>query len=304
MKIKKSTIILSALCAVFLTVNVVQCVLANMSPVEMLSVDGNADKITVSGPGADLVLNKKDGEWFIGATDFKALPSTAELMEKSLKEIKVLDTPAKTGDEVVEERYDLNAGKYVIASVYEGDKLLRSVKIGKQSATGTQSYISIDDNGKIYLVQGDFKSIFVKTDKEVISKKIYSAENDDIVSVSVKSGKDSWGFDKIPSEGPEEIWAGKGSMSGTEVNSEKVSQWAVSLSYLDAEDFIDDDAVLPANAEAEVSVETADDVFVVSIYAYQSGENEYAARCNKNAHPFAVSKYVAEKFLKKAADLK
>ena len=53
---KKRTLILASLCAVFLVIAVVQQLLSLKNPVKTVTFSENPDKITVFGHGLDIVL--------------------------------------------------------------------------------------------------------------------------------------------------------------------------------------------------------------------------------------------------------
>ena len=113
---KKRTLILASLCAIFLVIAVVQQLLSLKNPVKTVTFSENPDKITVFGHGLDIVLEKKGDDWFSG--DYKALPNTVELISKYLKEIKILEVVGKTGNSIIEEKYDLNDERVVTAFAF------------------------------------------------------------------------------------------------------------------------------------------------------------------------------------------
>ena len=300
---KKRTVILASLCAIFLVIAVVQQLLSLKNPVKTVTFSENPDKITVFGHGLDIVLEKKGDDWFSG--DYKALPNTVELISKYLKEIKILEVVGKTGNSIIEEKYDLNDERVVTAFAFKGDKVLRKVKIGKKTSTGSQSYVTIDDSDKIYLVQGDYQGTVAKTESDLVSKKIYSVPLESISSVDFTFPNSKWGFSKNQEESEgSPSWLPSGKALDFSVNDEKVDQWIASISYLDCESFIDDDTILPTTADAVCKIVSGNKEISVSIYKFKTDDYEYVGVSSENPHKFAVSKYVSEKFIKNLDTLK
>lgn len=298
---KKRTLILASLCAVFLVIAIIQQIVLNRNPVKMVTFDENPDKITITNSSINITLQKSGEDWILADSGLKALPNSCDLISKYLKEIKILDTVGKTGNSVVEENYDLTDLKSTVASAFKGEKLLRKIKIGKKTSTSGQTYITLDDSNKIYLVSGDYQGTIVKTEEALISKQIFSVPVEKINSVNVKTPRKNWGFVKNVED---DSWIFSDSEKTSEYNAEKVDQWISSISYLDCEKFLPKDTIIPRVFSSEVTISTDDDEITVSIYDFEIEDGKIVATCNKTDQKFAVSKYVSEKFVKDLESLK
>lgn len=296
---KKRTLILASLCGIFLVIAIFQQVLSLKNPVKTVSFSENPDKITISNNGREFNIVKIGNDWILD-DNFKAMPNSVELISKYLKEIKILDTVGKKGNSIIEENYNLSDANISTATAYCANKVLRKIQIGKKTATGGQTYITIDDSPKIYLVSGDYVGTVLKSADDLKSKQIYSVPADSISSVDLKFKDSEWGFSKSQNE----QWSANGKAEGLELNQEKIDKWISSISYVDCEKFVQDDLVLPQFADVVLKINTDNDEVIVSVYKMNFDGSEYIATSSKSSHKFALSKFSAEKFIKNLDDLK
>ena len=163
----RKIILLSAI-AVLLAVYICQLALGGKN--KMLILEEPVDSVTITNGDVKLSISKDGENWFVEENGKGKLPcqlNRANGIVNAINEIKVLGSVA-SGSDADKERYGLDHGIYVEA--YVGEKLLRTLSVGKNTATGSQCYATIDGKNAVNLVQGALRSTFEITADEIIEK--------------------------------------------------------------------------------------------------------------------------------------
>lgn len=150
-------IVLLAAIAVLAVVYAVQLLTSARTNVKIVSVDSDITRIKISGAVNELTLEKEGDAWFAGAEKNPCQAGKINAMVNAVSEIKVLGNVA-SGSESDSERYGFDSA--VTVEAYSGDKLLRTLSIGKITATGSQCYVRIDGKNAVLLAQGALRSSF------------------------------------------------------------------------------------------------------------------------------------------------
>ena len=164
---KTRKIVLLSACAFLFCVCVVQLIMGAKNPVKTLSLSQNPDKIIIAQGNNEIVFTQTEKDWTIGNDGFFANQADIDNIIKTIKEIKVLDTVGKISNNLVEERYELHNEKAIIVTAQKAGKEIITVRVGKTSATGSQSYITLNNKNDVYLVSGNFPSAFSKSEKDI-----------------------------------------------------------------------------------------------------------------------------------------
>lgn len=90
-------------------------------------------------------------------------------MKNQLQTIRVLGTVSSSGDT---ERYDLDGDFVLRAEALKDGIPIRTIRIGKTSATTSQTYAQLDNASEIVLILGDLADIFGKTAAELVVKPV------------------------------------------------------------------------------------------------------------------------------------
>lgn len=176
---RRKIILLSA-CAVLLCIYCVQIVMANRPAFKPLTVSGEVDSIEIVRTAETITLTKNGEDWFFVAekntdanidaekseseTDLydqvlKAEKTHVDAMLNQIKNIRILDVAAKNVSDAEITKYELDDAHVLKVSASAKGKTLRTVSIGKMSATGSQTYITADGKN-IYLAGGIVSSPF------------------------------------------------------------------------------------------------------------------------------------------------
>ncbi|QTQ13400.1 DUF4340 domain-containing protein [Treponema parvum] len=188
-KLKMRKSVLLAAIGILLCIYAIQLFVLGRNSVKVLSLKEEAAVYAIKGNDIDVVLTRSGDEWLVGSKNYKANESFSDSIDKAVKTVKILDTVSHSDSEASLERYGLESEKAltVTASGAKG-KILRTITVGKESSTGSQTYVKIDSGKDIYLVSGALKNTFEKTVDDLRSKQVFSFSSDDIDKVTVFSG--------------------------------------------------------------------------------------------------------------------
>ena len=297
---KTRKIVLLASCAVLLCVCIIQAIIAGHNPVKTLAISESPDFIEISSPSSKTTLSLDGTVWYVGNDSFQADKSSVDMILNAVKEIKVLDTVGKLGSDDFNARYDLNDEKAYTITAKKDDAVIRTIRLGKTSSTGSQTYLAADKSKDIYLVSGNLQSVFNKTEDSLKSKIVYSVSAASITAVNSTVGKASFRIERDTSE-ETAGWKLTGA-SGTEIDAGKADAWVSQLASCTASGWEDDAKRLPDEKTASVEITTAEGTITVDIF--KENDTTYICASNKTPHRFTLSETSAAKFKKTAGDLK
>lgn len=323
MKTRK-IILLSAIGALAV-IYTLQLAHSGASGAKVLSLKEEADTVTVrsigasTGAGGDgsaaVLLQKSDTVWTVGSKAYKADSAVVDSLVESVAKLKVLGSVSGGGGLGDDDRYGLAEGSALEITLSKGGKTLRTVRVGKASPTGQQTYVTVDGKKEVLLVSGNLAENFGKTEGDLRNKDVYTFAADTLLGLTV-SGPGTYSLIKSGTPGvwslaPEaKVAAGANGAPGSagesapalELDQEKTGAWVSSLANLRASTFLEDSTPLPASALASVSMDFGVKKVTVSIFEKRP-DGEYTCASSESPSPFTVSGYVAEKYLKKLADL-
>ncbi len=154
-----AAIILAAICAL-------QFLLELRSPQKTFKTKELPDSILVDNSGASLVLQKDEGGWTCSGQKLDG--DKIERLTKSLLSIKSLSVASRSDSPASLERYGLD--KAILIEAKSGGKDIRQILVGKESVSGSQSYIQFKGKKEIYLVQGNFRKDWTFTLDDIKEK--------------------------------------------------------------------------------------------------------------------------------------
>jgi hypothetical protein len=296
---KRKIVLLSA-CGVLLCIYIIQLVFGLRSPVKNITLAGDFDTILITNGSNSVPLVKTSAGWVVGEKKYAANESTIDGMVNAIKTINVLNTVGRTGNETVEERYELKGGKSLTVTVSNAGKILRTLTIGKASSTGSQTYVTIDGGRDICLVSGNLHDTFGKTAADIRSKIVYKVEKDQLTNIAENMNGTTLTLAK---SGTPAVWS---AANGTpSVDSEKAGSWAESLYSISANSWIDDSFVLPEKPESVTTITAGTKKVTLTIYKTGKDDDaKYYGTCSETPYKFELSSYAAGKYMKKADDFK
>ncbi len=302
---KTRKILLLSTIAVLAVVYALQLALSGPTGAKTLALKESPDSVTVRKAGAaggsDVKLGKDGSGWTVGSKAYRADGSTVDSLVDSVANLKVLGTVSRGLSPADEDRYGLADGTALELSLSKGGKVLRTLRVGKASPTGQQSYVTVDGSKEVLLVSGNLAEGFGKAEGDLRDKNVYAFEADTLLGVAV-SGSESWSLAKSGSPAAWTLAPGATPAPAGELDPEKAASWASSLANLRASKYLDDGSPLPPAPLATVSLDFGAKKASVSILEKRA-DGEYLCVSSESPSPFTLAAYTAEKYLKKLSDL-
>ncbi len=312
--------------AVLFVVYVLQLALTGRQKMQELSFAEEPDSLLIQ-IGTDVsqtvAIAKEDGAWLVGDKKYPAAESTVDSLIAAIKEIKLLGQASGRTDDA--ERYGLHEAGRVLVTASKDGKVLRTLSVGKDTSTKSQSYVQVDGKPQIYLAGGALHATFATSVAAVRSKAVYSFDASTLTAVSVSTvGTDSSleGNFRIRKEEQAAAETEEGvsvaapvwhldaeTEEPVELDESKVSSWLSSLSSLNVDSWLDDASARAP--EIVLDLEAGGKTYTVSLYASYAeagedgeAEKQYTASCSETPYYFTLPSYVLPRFQKKLSDLK
>lgn len=143
--------------AVLTAVYILQLAFENKTQVRTVFTEESIDAVVITRNGEPVVsIQKTDEKWTADTEKIPVKENRANGIVNTVSEIKILETVHSGGTDA--ERYGLNPEAALKAEAFSGGKKVRTLSVGKSTATGSQCYVQIDGDRKIYLAQGALRS--------------------------------------------------------------------------------------------------------------------------------------------------
>ena len=268
--------------------------------IEVSSIENGAFALVKAAPDPD---NESQG-WVIEEGGFAADPSSVRRMLNSLNSLKLLSA---VSSDVESANFGLDGESAVTVEAFAGGQSLRRVKIGKASATGSQTYAVVDGGGRVQLVSGNIRDAFNRTADAIRDRRIFSLDQGQIVRIEAAN---AYGEFALERRGEPAAWhiASSGALGGIAADTEKTAAWVSSVLTLTAAGFEDESVNLPETPAGNVTFTLQADetgaprLVTLNLYAPDEAGGEYLAASSECKQAFRVSSYTAERYLKDAAD--
>lgn len=305
MKARKIVLITADL--ILLIVGIVQIILGSRTTVKVFSFNEEPDKILIEKYDGTFNLVKENDKWLLNSQKYEVVESNVDNMISYAKYIRALDKVAKLNNDVTKNKYEFDSGNYIKVTLSAGEKELRTFTLGKDSSTGIQCYATINGGDDIYLVSGDYRNVFDKTETQLRSKTVYSVDADSINSVSLQAeGGEAWSVSR-KGEAENLVW----SVSGTNItlDASKAADWLNSFSALATSNWhgTSDDFGGEPYCKAEIGTTEKNirlDVYIVKADPEVQGATDlYYGKCSESPYWFEMPSYNMTKFQKTPEDL-
>ena len=319
-------IVLLSLAAVLLCIYILQVSIGGKSKTQTLTLKEDVTSITIytGSDSANAISVSKDGDKYTvskadGSESYDAMPTAAESLFDSIKEMHILGNAARLSSSN-EERFGLDANSRISVQAKAGDKILRSLQVGKNSSSGSQSYLTIDDSSQILISSSSLHTIFSVTMDSLRSKDIYSVPEETITQISVDSDDGSFTLSKSSQPKSDENtedgqgmsinesqWTLTSSNNGEiipQLDQDAANEWAVYISTLNASSWVDEKSFNQNIIQkGKLSFMSNGITYSVQFFEIDGDENQMLCSSNVTPYRFFLSKYTAQKFLRKLSDI-
>jgi len=302
MKTRKLVLLIA--CAVLLLVCILQGVLKGSDKVKTYDIKDTPDQLVITTPEENYTIVFENDTCYVGAKKYPANETAVDGMVEAISSIKVLDKVAVANNDAALARYELNEGKCTTVVAKKGDKVLRTLVIGKDSTTGSQGYILLDGGKDVYLATGNLSGSLKKTVNELRSRGVLNLDKNDISGVTVRTadGKTDFTVSRVGS-GENTQWLIN--QPDVIVDGQKATNWFNTVATLTTPTW-HDDADLKGNELLHAEIRLSSKTVTVDIYeipAEGDGNPTYFGFSSETPYQFELASYAVQKFQKTVADL-
>ena len=309
MKTRKLVLIIADV--VLLAVCIVQLILSARDTTKHFTFKDEPDFLEIVTPDEKISLYKEGDAWFIGDKKYPANLSVVDSYINALKYIRALDKVGSVASGNNAERYELTDSKKTLVTAKLGDKILRSIEIGKTAVSSSQCYVTVDGGKDIYLVSGGINDTFYTSVAATRTTIVLNLTPEEVSSVTVTDfsnqenadGK-TWSVSRMGS-GDDVVW----NVSGGEVTLDegKANAWLASFASLSTRDWYDDNAVLEGTKAVSARITYNYKDIKVEIYALpKANENDlqqYYGTCSETPYRFKVDEKTVKEYRKTLEEL-
>jgi hypothetical protein len=260
----------------------------------------NITKLLIKNKDSLITLRKKGEVWVIEPQGYPADKGIVESLLADIGGLTVTALASEAGNEAV---YELDTGHRIEAEVYEGDKPVRKIEIGKTSASGGHTFVELDGHAGIYHAENDLRRDFDKTIPDLRDKIVLKIDGDINELVLTKNKKNltirktlSTAVMKGKKEQAKQETGPKWRIAGKKpANDAHVDDLINTLSNLTCDDFIEGKEKKDFRAPLYTVLLKGMKTYTLAIY--RGKDKTYAEVSSESSYPFQLSRWKAKKIM-------
>lgn len=306
MKTRKLVLIIADV--LLLAICIIQCAISSHDTTKYFDLKDTPDMIVIDTPEEkEITVVCENEEWFVGKDKFPANQKIVDEFLEAVKSIRVLDKVGSANNDANLDRYELNDVKKTVVTVSKDGKVLRTLTIGKEAVSDSQSYITVDGGKDIYLATGSLPYVFDIITSAIRSEVVFNYDSAEISDVTVtkvggnENGK-SWSVSRMGS-GEDVVW--NVTPNEIEVDSEKTASWFSSIASMSTKNWYEEKDIPAAEQILSVKIGhnfTSTTVDIFALPKEESVPQAYYAKCSDVPYTFALGSEYVERFQKNISD--
>lgn len=303
MKTRKLVLIVADV--VLLAVCLVQFILSARDTTKYFTFKDEPDSLEIVTPQETISLYKEGEDWFIGEKKYPASMSMVDSYISAIKSIRALDKVGSIANGNNVERYELTDSKKTIVTAKLGDKVLRTIEIGKTAVSSSQCYMTVDGGKDIYLVSGGVNDTFDTSVAAARTTIVLNLNSDEISGVSITDAEDkTWSLSRM-GNGDDVVW----NVSGGEIELDegKANVWLTSFASLSTRDWYAEDSVLEGTRAVSARITYNLKDIKLEFFALPKNNEkdlqQYYGTCSETPYRFKVDEKTVKQYLKPLEEL-
>ena len=303
MKTRKLVLIVADV--VLLAVCLVQFILSARDTTKYFTFKDEPDSLEIVTPQETISLYKEGEDWFIGEKKYPASMSMVDSYISAIKNIRALDKVGSIANGNNVERYELTDSKKAIVTAKLGDKVLRTIEIGKTAVSSSQCYMTVDGGKDIYLVSGGVNDTFDTSVAAARTTIVLNLNSDEITGVAITDAEDkTWSLSRM-GDGDDVVW----NVSGGEIELDegKANVWLTSFASLSTRDWYAEDAVLEGTRAVSARITYNLKDIKLDFFALPKNNEkdlqQYYGTCSETPYRFKVDEKTVKQYLKPLEEL-
>jgi hypothetical protein len=150
-------------------------------------------KLQITRDQATIVVNKKDGKWYIAPQEFPADTSKVKDMLNAIENLTLTALVSESGNYNL---YDLNAENKINVKAWQADKLRRDVDLGKTASSFRHIFVKPAGDERVFHARGNFRNNFDLTVDDLRDKQVLALNPADIQQFQVIKDQQSLTLNK------------------------------------------------------------------------------------------------------------
>ena len=303
MKTRKLVLIVADV--ILLAVCLVQFILSARDTTKYFTFKDDPDSLEIVTPQETISLYKEGEDWFIGEKKYPASMSMVDSYISAIKNIRALDKVGSIANGNNVERYELTDSKKTIVTAKLGDKVLRTIEIGKTAVSSSQCYMTVDGGKDIYLVSGGVNDTFDTSVAAARTTIVLNLNSDEITGVAITDADDkTWSVSRM-GNGDDVVW----NVSGGEIELDegKANVWFTSFASLSTRDWYAEDAVLEGTRAVSARITYNLKDIKLEFFALPKNNEkdlqQYYGTCSETPYRFKVDEKTVKQYLKTLEEL-
>lgn len=303
MKTRKLVLIVADV--VLLAVCLVQFILSARDTTKYFTFKDEPDSLEILTPQETISLYKEGEDWFIGEKKYPASMSMVDSYISAIKNIRALDKVGSIANGNNVERYELTDSKKTIVTAKLGDKVLRTIEIGKTAVSSSQCYMTVDGGKDIYLVSGGVNDTFDTSVAAARTTIVLNLNSNEITGVAITDAEDkTWSLSRM-GDGDDVVW----NVSGGEIELDegKANVWLTSFASLSTRDWYAEDAVLEGTRAVSARITYNLKDIKLEFFALPKNNEkdlqQYYGTCSETPYRFKVDEKTVKQYLKPLEEL-
>lgn len=303
MKTRKLVLIVADV--ILLAVCLVQFILSARDTTKYFTFKDDPDSLEIVTPQETISLYKEGEDWFIGEKKYPASMSMVDSYISAIKNIRALDKVGSIANGNNVERYELTDSKKTTVTAKLGDKVLRTIEIGKTAVSSSQCYMTVDGGKDIYLVSGGVNDTFDTSVAAARTTIVLNLNSDEITGVSITDADDkTWSLSRM-GDGDDVVW----NVSGGEIELDegKANVWLTSFASLSTRDWYAEDAVLEGTRAVSARITYNFKDIKLEFFALPKNNEkdlqQYYGTCSETPYRFKVDEKTVKQYLKPLEEL-
>ncbi|MBN1271461.1 MAG: DUF4340 domain-containing protein [Candidatus Aminicenantes bacterium] len=293
------------------------------------------DKIEIEKGEQKIVLAAREDGWKLLPKEYPVEKTKVDDMLEVITGLTLTELASEKEDYT---RYELDEDKKISVKTYKGDKLIRSFDVGKTSSTYSHTYVRLDKNKRVFHARNSFRSTFDQELEDLRDKHVMTFDKNEISKILLTGGEleEELFLEKkaVPVEPPpgeteplkeeekpeeekteaekpaeekpaapseEDAWL---LADGTQAKKTEINSLLTHVSDLSCDSFIEDKTKEDFSTPLFTLVLTGNKEYTLKIFDKGEDENaKYPALSSESPYPFWLTKYSAERVMKKKDDL-
>lgn len=291
--------------AVLLCVCIFQAILSSKSTEKVFTVKEDIDEIVITNCGETFSTVLKYDNWYVGDKAYPASKTSAESLVSAISSIKGLDKVGVANNENLLQRYELIPEREITVVAKHGNKILRTLHLGKEASAGSQCYATIDDSKDIWILSGNVRSSFDKVVSNIRSNSVLDLEKPLITGVTISvAGEEPWMISRSVS-GMETVCDIPG--YDFEIDNQKANEFVDSFCALTTHEWLESNEDLGGELKSVVLINYDSKSINLEIYEIppedENGIYTYYGKCSETPYTFRIGNYAVGKYISKPEEL-